>query len=336
MRSCPRSWEVEALRDGRLGGDARGNAQKHIDSCSVCSLEQRGFDDLARALYETSPADDEVALRRLRHRVLARVHETSSQEDVGTRHRSWWLASFAIAAVAIMGSTAWLVLRSPSNAAPVSLPSDDRETEVDATSDSIWSRAWESDRGNAIEHIRIESGDLRLNNPRKATDKSLVVSVPDGDIEDLGTVFRVIVSKGQTVEIGVTEGRVRFNRSSGDSIVVNAGTTWKRPVEAALEVEAPVPTVIPLPPMPAIPIASSRPISVSTPTASQSAIPTSAETNSTAEDTAYLHVLALEREGRRDEARLAAAQYLARFPNGFRRVEVRQIEAEVNGHQAPN
>ena len=43
------------------------------------------------------------------------------------------------------------------------------------------------------------------------------------------------------------------------------------------------------------------------------------------EDLAYLRVIALVREGRREEARLAAKDYLRRFPQGFRRVEVERI-----------
>jgi hypothetical protein len=43
------------------------------------------------------------------------------------------------------------------------------------------------------------------------------------------------------------------------------------------------------------------------------------------EDIAYLQVIALMRDGRREEARLAAKNYLRRFPNGFRRVEVEAI-----------
>jgi hypothetical protein len=43
------------------------------------------------------------------------------------------------------------------------------------------------------------------------------------------------------------------------------------------------------------------------------------------EDLAYLQILALLEEGRKEEAVLAARSYLARFPEGFRRPEVRPI-----------
>lgn len=44
-----------------------------------------------------------------------------------------------------------------------------------------------------------------------------------------------------------------------------------------------------------------------------------------AEDETYLHIVDLLQRGRSDEARRAAKDYLLRFPNGFRRVEVLNI-----------
>lgn len=51
-----------------------------------------------------------------------------------------------------------------------------------------------------------------------------------------------------------------------------------------------------------------------------------------AEDDAYLQIVELLRSGRVPEARAKAAQYLARFPNGFRRLEVEKIAQR----QTPN
>ena len=50
-----------------------------------------------------------------------------------------------------------------------------------------------------------------------------------------------------------------------------------------------------------------------------------------AEDDAYLHIVDLLQRGRTEEARTAAKDYLLRFPNGFRRVEVLNIAT----HAAP-
>jgi TolA-binding protein len=48
-----------------------------------------------------------------------------------------------------------------------------------------------------------------------------------------------------------------------------------------------------------------------------------------AEDVAYLHALSLGRAGRSDEAYAAAKDYLARFPQGFRRTEMEKYVSEV-------
>lgn len=51
-----------------------------------------------------------------------------------------------------------------------------------------------------------------------------------------------------------------------------------------------------------------------------------------AEDDLYLQIVELLRSGRMPEARIKAAQYLTRFPNGFRRLEVEKIAQR----QTPN
>jgi len=44
-----------------------------------------------------------------------------------------------------------------------------------------------------------------------------------------------------------------------------------------------------------------------------------------AEDEAYLRVVALLREGRHEEAKVAARGYVARFPSGLRRREMDRV-----------
>jgi Flp pilus assembly protein TadD len=44
-----------------------------------------------------------------------------------------------------------------------------------------------------------------------------------------------------------------------------------------------------------------------------------------AEDAAFLQIVALERAGRRDEARKAARRYLDAYPHGFRRTEAEAL-----------
>ncbi len=44
-----------------------------------------------------------------------------------------------------------------------------------------------------------------------------------------------------------------------------------------------------------------------------------------AEDAAFLEIVALDRAGRRDDARAAARRYLTTYPNGFRRAEAEAL-----------
>ncbi|NOU26345.1 MAG: hypothetical protein HOO96_00440, partial [Polyangiaceae bacterium] len=70
--SCDRVWEVEAVRDGRLLGAARADARRHAEGCEVCGADTAYLEALAAGLRAMpSGSDDEVALRRLRGRVLA-------------------------------------------------------------------------------------------------------------------------------------------------------------------------------------------------------------------------------------------------------------------------
>jgi TolA-binding protein len=49
--------------------------------------------------------------------------------------------------------------------------------------------------------------------------------------------------------------------------------------------------------------------------------------DSRGEDAAYLRVLALQRAGNSSAMKQAAADYLSRYPRGFRRAEVEQLSA---------
>ncbi|HEY6880694.1 MAG TPA: hypothetical protein VI299_21875, partial [Polyangiales bacterium] len=158
----------------------------------------------------------------------------------------------------------------------------------------------------------------------------LVVRVPDGEIEDLGTVFSVTVEDGQTREIIVREGRVLFRRHGAPTLQLVAGTSW-RDTGKPPEIEVPPPPepkleppLVPPAPAPVAKLKKARRASV--PAVEPPAEEAHGEGDAgSAEDAAYLHILALLREGRRDEARLAAFSYLSAFPNGFRAIEVARI-----------
>jgi hypothetical protein len=173
--------------------------------------------------------------------------------------------------------------------------------------------------------------------------RRVLIHLPDGEIEDLGTTFEVTVQGGQTTSVAVSDGRVWARLNGQKEINLGAGEHWERPVLPA----APLPrglddNIIHSPinrrpeaenalkgPRPhALSGAMAKPAMkksiASTPEPSASSVTADSE-SARAEDTAYLKIVSLLRQQQSAEARAQAKAYLLRFPNGFRRVEVLDI-----------
>ena len=100
---CPRAWEIEADRDGRVSGPARNSLELHAQHCQVCSRERRYVDSLARALREDELPGEELAARRLRAVVLDRARKRPT-----TNLRwSWQVGLFAGLAAAALPVGLW-------------------------------------------------------------------------------------------------------------------------------------------------------------------------------------------------------------------------------------
>ena len=64
--SCPRLFEVEALRDGRLLGAELRSFERHLATCSDCARESELFERLGQALRSNASGSvDELRVRRL-------------------------------------------------------------------------------------------------------------------------------------------------------------------------------------------------------------------------------------------------------------------------------
>src|SRR5262245_28858464 len=69
---CPRLFEAEAMRDGRLTGTERASFERHASICPACAREVEALDALAGALRANHPVRaDELHVRRERTRLLA-------------------------------------------------------------------------------------------------------------------------------------------------------------------------------------------------------------------------------------------------------------------------
>ncbi len=316
--ACPRRWELEASRDGRMSGAAARELSVHVASCRDCRAEQLALDALAGELGASAAraAPDELRLRRVRGLVLRRADQALTNPDPPPRR--WTQIALGIfAAASVAGAVVWRV--SLHERAPFySVREDPR---------GVWSSV--SDAG--VARVALRDGAIELSVHRSEGDPRLVVELPDGTLEDEGTRFRVSVADDRTQSIRVTEGAVTFRRPHELPLRIEAGSSWTAPLEvAARETGAARPTPEPegaksshVPPSPPI---EPGPASSGAPFVAPSTV--GPQSNAEREDRAYLEVLGLVREGREDEARAAANAYLRAFPHGFRRPEMERIAAK--------
>lgn len=333
-RDCARAWEVEAARDGRLHSKDVDSFLRHLAGCQLCQQRQARLNALSAALRELpSVPDDLLAARRMRHRLFAEADELVLQSPDEPRSRRWLAGSVvAFAAAAALALSFGVATREPARPVDVvtELASQALQVDVEAQPGAVWHKTRAGDQVR----LELESGEIRASVGQRRPGQSLIIHLPDGQIEDLGTVLTVRVEQGHTASVRVFEGRVRLRLAGSSAFELGAGDTWGgQPVP--VPEPAPSCSASPAPPTPPkrAPTSSARPERHPASTAPESpnkpAAATSAELTfspspqqTRAEDEAYLHVVELVRAHRFVEARSAAKDYLLRFPKGFRREEV--------------
>jgi len=278
--------------------------------------EERDFLDGIGGMLRGGDSPAVASMRvELRERVLDRCAAELARRPAQpptrrARASSLLLAAGVAAAVALLAlSPSGTRLRALDDAA--SPPA----TIVDATGEQ--GARWTRTTDERVETIDLRDGALHLRVARSPGGKRVLVRVPDGEIEDLGTVFSVVVRDGATQRVDVQEGEVSVRLRGLAPIAVSHGHTWERvapppPPATTAESTAPPPAT------PARAVASH-------PATAQAARPAPPGDPTGDEDRAYLAIVDLARAGRRAEARAAAADYLRRFPDGFRREEVGAI-----------
>jgi hypothetical protein len=342
---CALAGDVQSFYDGRSAAGERAAFEEHLAGCSTCKAELARLRSTTLALRKL-PAQpvDEVSLRRRRQHVLL---DARSRPARSRRRRVMGALAAAIVSAGLAGGFA--LWRGPVREAPPA------SVTIVASDAARWSRRLDG----AIERVEVVEGELSFDVRRTGDGRRLVVAVPDGVIEDIGTRFVVDVRAGRVQRIEVSEGAVVFHRSAGlGAVSIVAPATWRAaeaPIalgstsaSAAHEAPAATPTVptasaAPLAPPPlAVRQAGSAPATTSAPelgdalalirsgqsAAAAAKLRTFLALHPTApnvEDAAYLLVVASTRSAARAEAREAARAYLARFPNGFRRHEVELI-----------
>jgi ferric-dicitrate binding protein FerR (iron transport regulator) len=323
LEHCARTHEVEPFFDDRLSAEAAIDLRGHLAGCAACTQAHTALFQMRAALRETADAPNAFVMKRARRELLEKVGSTARPmlRSHGRRNHGRLAALSALVAVlaSIIGLVVWLA----APAAPATT-----NVVVTAASGAQFSR----ENSGSHQIVRLTDGEFDFDVQEHPGGLRLLVMVPDGEIEDIGTRFRVVVKNGVTTEVSVSDGEVELRKHGAAPLRLIAGMTY-RPAAP----EAPASAIAPNPEPIAVPsVAASAAIGgaarAASPTRSsgpsvQSAVPSShasasAPGGATAEDAAYMAVVRMLREGRRDEARAAAKAYLRDFPDGLRRAEM--------------
>jgi len=111
---------------------------------------------------------------------------------------------------------------------PATLPATAPIAVVQADTAAVWSDRTEGNR----ERIVLERGALWIHVDHSSGQGPLVVELPDGDLEDIGTTFAVSAEGGHTTRVAVQEGRVVLRLRGRSPLIVGPGDTWVPDVPA--------------------------------------------------------------------------------------------------------
>jgi hypothetical protein len=296
--------------------------------------------ELGDALRSTSGSReaDELHVRRERTRLLAAFDASLVRTPSSGRTKKWLGAVAAVAAVALVALVA-LRLASTRAVTPTALAFEAVSVRAERT--TKWSRRTEAQ----VETITLETGSLSIRVDHRSPHRRLLVLLPDGELEDIGTTFSVTADGGRTTAVTVHEGSVVLRLRDALPLTLRAGDSWAptpRPVVALAPSQPPAVVARAVPRASAVrarssaeppdPAAEFR-AAMSAFTIGDNARASTLFTqflgqhprDSRAEDAAYLRVLALQRAGDSRSMKGAAADYLARYPHGFRFAEVEPL-----------
>jgi TolA-binding protein len=349
---CDRGWEVEAYREGRLGTKDVESYERHLRTCAVCAervARDERLQALGRALPVAEPA--ELALRRLRARILRDVTTRAPGRPWLTRQRLAFVSALGIALVAIASVVAVRsAARTHATAASARAGPPARLAGAVAPGAGA---AWTQTREGTVERVELEAGTLRVHVRPQGAGERFLVRLPDGEIEVRGTTFEVTALAGLTRHVGVDEGTVVLRLRGSPDRSLGPGTSWSAPESAPSDGQQAM----------ALPAATARAATLPRRhdgaaqdkdygasvyvSAMQSfregrydsaaaafhafalAFPQATE----AEDASFLEALSLARAGRGDAAALAAQRHLESFPRSFRRKEASILVARAASHR---
>lgn len=313
--ACKRSWEVEALEDGRLRDKDRESLERHFETCADCTRLRSRLREL-RTLLEALPSASATDLehRRARSALLARANGAILGVGAATRRRPTLalvvLTSAAILAVVVVVFGWRKVTRGPTTTAtaataPAAAAPLFEVADVDHAD-------FASERSAGVSRVTLRSGSAAFHVEHVTPGARFLVAVPDGEVEVRGTRFVVDVAEGRTRSVVVTEGVVAV-RVKGFDGILTAGERW--PAAAAT---ADVPSRVLSAPRQRRAMTSFSAGDYGEADRAFVAFVRDFPADSRAEDAMFLVADARARRGDPTGAREAARAYLRRFPNGLR------------------
>lgn len=227
--SCPRLWEVEAVRDERLRGADRAAWERHAAQCAECTAEARALAKLSSILQTTeAPAQDDLAVRRARQRLLAKADEAATKRRPVLIRRGIFTGA-ALAAVALLAifGPRWFARDAGAHMTA--------HIDIAPKPGASWSQRSE----DHTDVIDLRAGALAISVHDRPENQHVIVKLPDGELEDIGTVFDVNVENERTTEVLVKEGKVELRLRDMSPVVLSAGDVWRaRPIAPSLDVSS--------------------------------------------------------------------------------------------------
>lgn len=349
---CGRTWEVEAIEDGRLSGSELSSFRRHAATCNVCAEEIAALAKLrvlGRSLV-VEPRSD-LDHRRERAALLSRANvETLSGSRGASTVR---FAAIGVAATIVLLLGVFAATRALHRPAPVIASSAPASAAPSWEVANLGTAVWSIEQDGPHTHLRLSSGTARFRVDRLATSQRFVVRVPDGEVEVRGTRFVVHVAGARTLDVRVEEGAVALRIDGEPDRMIAAGAAWSRPnpqsepmasSSSATTTSSP-PSVAPIPTI----VASKAPAAAakSAPEPKTFAFAAAMQafqagkfpeadalfakfiadspSDPRCEDAAFLRAVCHERSGDAAGAAALAREYLDRHPKGLRRPEAEAL-----------
>jgi FecR-like protein len=220
-RVCGRTWEAEAIADGRLDGPARASFERHAGICQACGEELRALARIADRVRELPDyASRAIDKRRVRIAVIQRANLHLMR---GKRPGLSVWAFAAIAActlvLAMVGARYGALKHVP--------PPPIRDPAFEIV--DVGHASWTTTAAAGVAHVRLSVGTAAIHVEHLASGQRFLVDLPDGDLEVRGTRFQVSIADDRTMRVEVSEGVVALRLFREPEVVLMAGQQWSAP-----------------------------------------------------------------------------------------------------------